>query len=106
MEKRDHGVVWKSVHFHVETVVAELQTTRDADMFDPKGMRVLKHTTDTSVVMGSIVDVDAVEDDEGESSVVCAVRYEDGCTELFPFHEARDRIAEAASGDDTATFSS
>ena len=73
MEKRDHGVVWKSVHFHVETVVAELQATRDADMFDPKGMTVLKHTTDASVVMGSIVDVDAVEDDEGESSVVCAV---------------------------------
>ena len=36
---------------------------------------------------------------------VCAVRYEDGSTELFPFHEARDRIAEAAGGDDTATSS-
>ena len=72
-------------------------------MFDPKGMTVLKHTTDSSVVMGSIVDVDAVEDDEGESSMVCDVKYEDGSTELFPFHEARDRIAEVAGGDDTAT---
>ena len=106
MEKRDNGVVWKSVNFHVESVVAELQATRDADMFDSKGMTVLKHTTDASVVMGSIVDVDAVEDDEGESSVVCAVRYEDGSTELFLFHEARDRIAEAGGGDDTAKSSS
>ena len=86
--------------------MAELQATRDADMFDSKGMTVLKHTTDASVVIGSIVDVDAVEDDEGESSVVCAVRYEDGSTELFPFHEARGRITEAAGGDDTAKSSS
>ena len=93
-------------HFHVETVVAEVQATRDADMFYPKGMTVLKHTTDASFFMGSIVDVNAVEDDEGMSSVVCAVRYENGFTELFSFHEARDRIAEAAGGDDTATSSS
>ena len=33
---------------------------------------------------------------------VCAVTYEDGSTELPPFHEARDRIAKAAGGDDTA----
>ena len=36
---------------------------------------------------------------------VCAVIYEDGSTELFPFHEARDRIAEAAGGDDTVISS-
>ena len=29
---------------------------------------------------------------------VCAVRYEDGSTELFPFHEAQDRLAKAADG--------
>ena len=94
-----HRFLWAVLlmwmHFYVETMVAELQATRDADMFDPKGMTVLKHSTDASVVMGSIVDVDAVEDDEGELSVVCAVRY-----------NARDHIAEAAGGDDTAKSSS
>ena len=34
---------------------------------------------------------------------VCAVRYEDGSMELFPFHEAQDRIAKAAGGDETTT---
>jgi hypothetical protein len=96
LEKRDHATLWKGVQRHVDAVVANLQARSGGDdgVFDPVGRAVCSQANPD--VLGVVVDLDEGEDGD----ILCKATFDDGSEELFPFHEARARTAEAGNGDD------
>ena len=97
LEKRDHATLWEGVQRHVDAVVANLQARSGGDdgVFDPVGRAVCSQAYPG--VRGVVVDLDEGEDGD----ILCKATFDDGSEELFPFHEARARTAEAGNGDDS-----
>ena len=93
LEKRDYATLWQGVQRHVEAVVAELQARGGGSggVFDPVGRPVRSQAN--PAVLGRVVDLDEGEDGE----VLCKATFDDGSEELFPFHEARARAADAGN---------